>query len=141
MHPRRLAGLVVVALVTACDPSATVITGISHEGGTTQDVLVFSSQPPGAVAGEIMTPAITVVARDTLGNTDATFAGNVTVILAGNTGGASLDGTKTVAAVSGVARFGDLSVDRVGSGFLLVASAPGATSTTSAAFEIVAPTP
>jgi len=139
MHRIRLAGLVVLALVTGCDPTAKVITGISSEGGSTNHVLAFSSQPSGARAGDIMTPAITVVARDTLGNTDVTFSGSVTVVLAGNTGGAFLAGTKTVALFSGVASFGDLSVDKVGTGFILVASAPGATPATSAAFEIVAP--
>jgi hypothetical protein len=129
----------VLALVTACDPTAKVITGISSEGGTEQLTLAFSSQPSGAAAGDIMTPAITVVARDTLGNTDVTFAGTVTIVLAGNTSGAFLGGTKSVAAFSGVASFGDLTVDRVGSGFILLASAPGATPAASAAFEIVAP--
>ena len=89
----------------------------------------------------IMTPAITVVARDTLGNIDVTFSGSVTVELAANTDGAFLDGTKTVAAVSGVASFGDLSVDKAGSGFTLVATATGAALATSAAFNIVAPAP
>lgn len=139
MHRIRLAGLVVLALSSACDPTAKVITGISSDGGPGQVALSFFSQPPGAAAGEIMTPAITVVARDTLGNTDATFSGTVTIVLAGNTGGAFLDGTKSVAAVSGVASFGDLSVDKVGTGFILVASAPGATPATSGTFEIVAP--
>ncbi len=139
MHPMRWAGLVTVIALAACDGTAPVITGVSSSGGTTSDVLAFSSQPSGGTAGNIMTPAITVVARDTLGNTDVTFSGSVTVALADNTDGAFLDGTKTVAVVSGVASFGDLSVDKAGSGFTLVATATGATSATSVAFAITAP--
>jgi hypothetical protein len=141
MHLRQLAGLVVVGALMACDPTVKVVTGISTGGGTTPDVLGFVSQPAGGTVAQTMTPAITVVARDTLGNTDVTFSGSVTVVLADNTAGAFLSGTKTVAAVSGVASFGDLSVDRAGSGFVLVASAPGATSATSSTFTIVASTP
>lgn len=139
MHPLRLASVVLVVAVAACDPTVQVVTGLSNEGGAARHTLVFTVQPTGAAAGDIMTPAILVAAQDTLGNTDLTFAGNVTIVLGSNPSGAFLDGTKTVAAVSGVASFGDLSVDRVGSGYTLVASAPGATSAASAGFSIVAP--
>ena len=139
MHPIRLAGLVLAVAVAACDPTARVVTGVSHDGGTVQDALAFTVQPTGAPAGEILTPAIVVVARDTLGNTDPTFGGNVTIALGVNPTGAFLNGTKTVAAVSGVARFGDLSVDRAGGGYTLLANATGATAAASAAFAIVEP--
>ena len=137
MRPIRLASVVVVVALAACDSTVQVVTGLSRDGGAAQHTLVFTVQPAGAAAGEIMTAAILVAARDTLGNTDLIFAGNVTIALGSNPNGAFLDGTKTVAAVSGVASFGDLSVDRVGSGYTLVASTPGASSAASVGFAIV----
>src|SRR5437773_1733100 len=50
----------------------------------------------------------------------------------------TLSGTKTVAAVAGVATFPGLSIDKVGTGYTLTAT--GAGSTTSAAFNITAGT-
>jgi hypothetical protein len=135
-----LAGIVVALVVAACDGTVQVVTGISREGGgTALDALAFTVQPAGAAAGDIITPAIQVAARDTLGNTDQTFTGNVTIGLLADPTGAFLTGTTTVAAVSGVATFGDLTVDKVGSGYTLAASATGATPTTSGAFAIVEP--
>jgi hypothetical protein len=87
-------------------------------------------------AGEIITPAIQVVALDTLGNTDVNFTGAVTVTLSANPTGAFLDGTRTIAAVSGVASFGDVVVDRAGTGYTLRATASGATAATSNGFNI-----
>ena len=141
MHPMRLTGLVLALAVVACDPTAPVIIGISTGGGGGGGghTLAFTVQPSGAVVDQIITPAIQVAARDTLGNTDPTFTGTVTIAPGSNPSGARLDGSTTVALVSGIARFGDLSVDKVGNGYTLVATAPGATSATSAGFSIVAP--
>src|SRR5213079_2287626 len=50
----------------------------------------------------------------------------------------TLSGTKTVAAVAGVATFSGLNIDKVGTGYTLAAT--GAGSTTSAAFNITAGT-
>ena len=139
MHPMRLARVVVVAAVAACDPLVQVVTGIASEAGSAQHTLAFTVQPAGAAAGDILTPPILVAARDTLGNTDPDFVGNVTIALGFNPSGAILNGTKTVAVVSGVASFGDLSVDKVGTGYTLVASAPGATTGVSTGFAIAEP--
>ncbi len=79
-----------------------------------------------------------VTAQDAQGNTATTFTGNVTLAITSGTGkaGANLRGTATVAAVSGVATFSGLSVDSVGSGYTLTASATGPTSAVSGAFAI-----
>jgi len=50
----------------------------------------------------------------------------------------TLSGTKTVAAVSGVATFGDLSVDPLGIGYTLLASATGLTGAESSGFTVLA---
>jgi hypothetical protein len=49
-----------------------------------------------------------------------------------------LAGSTTVAAVSGVASFSNLSIDEAGSGYTLTAAAPGLTSATSTTFNIIA---
>jgi hypothetical protein len=142
MHPMRLTGLVLALAVVACDPTAPTLIGFANGGGNGgggAHTLAFIVQPSGAVVGQIITPGIQVAARDTLGNTDPTFTGTVTIALGSNPSGARPDGTTTVALVSGIALFGDLSVDKVGDGYTLVATAPGATSATSAGFSIVAP--
>src|SRR5207245_1555402 len=58
-------------------------------------------------------------------------------IAAGNNpGGATLSGTTPVAAVSGVATFFDLSLNKTGTGYTLTASASGFAPVTSTAFDI-----
>src|SRR5207302_177158 len=98
--------------------------------------LVFTVQPTNTAAGASITPALQVTAEDALGNTDPAFTGNVTVALGANPGSGTLSGTTTVAAVAGVATFPGLSINKVGTGYTLTASATGATGTTSAAFTI-----
>src|SRR3989475_6197928 len=47
------------------------------------------------------------------------FSGTITVALGSNPGGATLSGTLLVAAVGGVASFGDLSLNRTAPGYTL----------------------
>jgi hypothetical protein len=128
--------------VAACDGTRESVTGVSRGGGNGGEAslaLVFTVQPSTAIVGDNIIPAIEVAAQDTLGTTDATFTGSVTVALGENPTGAFLQGTRTVGAVFGVARFGELRINRAGSGFTLVATASGASSATSAAFDIITP--
>src|SRR5438034_1393792 len=85
-----------------------------------------------------MPPAVQVTALDASNNTATGFTGNVTLAIGTNPAGGTLSGTKTVAAVAGVASFPGLSIDKVGTGYTLTAT--GAGSTTSAAFNITAGT-
>ena len=93
---------------------------------------------PVPTAGVTITPAIPVVARDALGNRVESFAGTVTVAIAKNPGGGTLSGTTTVATVAGVAAFNDLSIDRTGTGYQLLATASGLSSATSNGFVVTA---
>jgi len=70
-------------------------------------------------------PAVQVTALDAGGNLVPTFTGNVTVTLGNNPGGSSLGGTTTVAAVSGVATFATLTLDKTSPGYGLTATATG----------------
>jgi hypothetical protein len=116
-------------------PASTAFTVSASTGSQ----LAFTTEPPASsTAGTGFGVAVT--ARDSLGNTATSFTGNVTVALTGATGtaGATLRGTKTVAAVAGVATFSGLSVDSVGTGYTLTATATGATNGVSTAFAITA---
>ncbi|PYP07464.1 MAG: hypothetical protein DMD59_14705, partial [Gemmatimonadetes bacterium] len=103
--------------------------------------LAFTVQPSNATAGSTISPPVQVAARDGAGNTDATFSGTITVALGTNPSGGTLSGTRSVAAVNGVASFSNLSIDRAGSGYTLTATATGLTGATSASFTITAPPP
>jgi hypothetical protein len=98
--------------------------------------LVFAQQPTNTAAGAAITPAVTVRALDASGNLATSFTGNVTIAIGTNPAGGILSGTTTVAAVGGVATFSNLRIDKAGSGYTLVASAPGLTSATSNPFDI-----
>jgi hypothetical protein len=99
--------------------------------------LIFSVQPSTTTAGVTIAPAIKVTAQDAQGNTVTTFAGNITVAIGANPGGGGLSGTKTVPAVAGIATFSDLSINRNGTGYTLVASSTGLAGATSTTFNIL----
>src|SRR4029077_592012 len=105
-------------------------------GSATQ--LVFTVQPSNAASATAIAPAVQVSAEDALGNTDPTFAGNVTVAIGANPGGGTLSGTTTVSASSGVAAFTSLSIDKAGTGYTVTETDTGPSGATSAAFNIVA---
>lgn len=84
--------------------------------------LVFLAGPTTDTAGAPIHPTVQVAAQDSLGNTLASFTGNVTVAIDSNPGGATLSGTATVGAVAGVATFPGLSLDKTGVGYRLRAS-------------------
>jgi len=98
--------------------------------------LAVLQQPTTTSAGSVITPAVTVAIQDANGNTVATATNQVTIAIGTNPGGSTLGGTATVAAVNGLATFSDLTLDKVGTGYTLVASATGLAGATSAAFDI-----
>src|SRR5204862_3047952 len=100
--------------------------------------LVVSVQPSTTTAATAITPAVEVTAQDAGGNTASGFTGNITVAIGTNPSTGTLSGTKTVAAVAGVATFSGLSIDKAGTGYTLTAT--GAGSTTSTVFNITAGT-
>ncbi|MGH6690414.1 MAG: beta strand repeat-containing protein, partial [Gammaproteobacteria bacterium] len=98
--------------------------------------LAFTVQPSDAVANASISPAVQVTIQDQFGNrTGATS--NVTVALGTNPGGDGvLDGTKTVAAVAGVATFSALDINQADAGYTLTATSGTLIGTTSSAFTI-----
>ena len=143
----RLSHVVVTfaALVTVGCPYSDFLSSngglnISGGGGSSgPDALSFTVQPSSANAGDIITPAIQVTVRDSLGNPDTAFAAAITMSVGVNPVGGNLSGTRSVAPANGVALFGDLVIDKSGAGYVLRASAPGASSASSTSFTILAP--
>lgn len=98
--------------------------------------LAFAVQPSAAAAGGVITPPVQVAVEDAQGNAVPGATNNVTVAIGSNPSGGVLSGTKTVAAVNGVATFSNLSIDKVGSGYTIAASSSGLQGATSTAFNV-----
>ena len=125
-------------LTATSSPSLTSATSSSFSitpGAATQ--LAFTAQPaPTPTSGLAMSPTIQVSTEDSLNNVvtgDSTT--QVTVALT-TANGATLSGTTTQTASSGVASFGNLSVDKTGSYTLTATSSPALTSAISGSFTI-----
>jgi hypothetical protein len=135
-----------LVLVTAACPydrllssNGIAISGGGSGGGTGPDALAFLVQPSSATEGNIITPAIQVMVRDSLGRPDSAYVNGITIAINVNPVGGRLSGTLSIIPVNGIAVFGDLVIDQSGTGYVLRASGPGATSVSSASFTIFAP--
>ena len=97
--------------------------------------LAFTTQPTSNIVGlAIGTPVVT--AQDQYGNTVTTFTGLVTLAIATNPGASTLGGSASVNAVLGVASFSANTLNHVGTGYALSATATGLTAATSAPFNV-----
>ena len=109
-------------------------------GAPTQ--LAFGTGPSNTSVGSVITPAVTVQVEDAGGNVITNSSASITIAI-GNEGtgpgNGSLSGTLTIAASSGIATFSSLVINRIGTGYTLVASSTGLTSATSSAFNITQP--
>ena len=88
------------------------------------DKIAFLQQPTDTTAGVAITPAVTVEIQDSLGNRVNDNTTQVTITIGLNPGGGNLTGGGAVTAVAGVATFSNLSIDKAGTGYTLVANAP-----------------
>ncbi len=123
-------------------------TDAAHNTGTAsfnvtvrQTTLLFSVQPTSVIASNSITPAVVVSFVDQNGNVETDVTASVTLSIATNAGGGTLSGTLTVPAVSGVAVFSNLSIDKEGYGYTLRATSSAFAPTISTAFTIHAPPP
>jgi len=78
--------------------------------------LAFTGQPTDSSAGELISPAVVVVAKNSKGQINTRYSGVVTLTLQGP---GTLYGTTAKPAVAGVATFTDLAVDPAGTYTLL----------------------
>ncbi|HVM44128.1 MAG TPA: hypothetical protein VMT77_11485, partial [Gemmatimonadales bacterium] len=97
--------------------------------------LAVLTQPTNVSAGSAIAPAVRVAVQDASGNTIGSFTGTVTVAIGTNPAGGTLSGATSAAAVAGVATFGNLRLDRTGSGYTLLFSY-GAIAATSTPFNV-----
>jgi hypothetical protein len=101
--------------------------------------LAFTTQPVGGVYGTLFAAQPAVTVQDTNGNTVATSAATVTLAIAAGTGttGAALAcaGGQTRSAVAGVALFTGCSINKIGTGYRLTATAASLTPAGSNPFD------
>ena len=105
------------------------------------DQLRFAVQPQETVAGQAISPAVTVHIEDAFGNLTDSAAAVELALVNDPSGAASLDGAGPLSASSGVISFPALSVDRSGSGFVIEATSTAAAPATSQPFDITASAP
>jgi hypothetical protein len=138
-----------VTLVTAGSQSVTATdkTNASLLGSATVivtpglvDHLAFGQQPANVAPGAAISPAVTVKLFDHYNNlVTGDSTDQVTIALGANPGNGTLSGTATVKASGGVATFGNLSVNQIGSGYTLVGRL-GTMTATSASFNVATAT-
>ncbi|MDC0714749.1 S8 family serine peptidase [Stigmatella sp. ncwal1] len=121
--------------------TSTAEPSLTHSASTTVTAgaatrLVFTVQPSNALAGASLSPAVKVGLVDAFGNAVTTGSNSVTLALGANPSGGTLSGTATATMSAGVATFSTLSINKIGTGYTLVASATGLTGATSAGFQI-----
>ena len=124
MRLAQLIGGIALVVLPACEPTVNgfgVIT-TAGSGGSSAGLLAFLAQPAGATAGAPITPAIQIIAQDTLGNVLTGFNSNVTLAIDGNPAGGTLSGRTTVVASGGLAVFDSLRIDKPGVGYTLTAT-------------------
>ncbi|MCM0083260.1 MBG domain-containing protein [Geomonas sp. Red32] len=125
--------------VTATDTAAGTVEGAS--GSVTVSpaapaALEFVQQPATVTAGAPIAPAVSVRVVDQYGNTVPGSTVPVTVAIANDPAGGVLAGTTVQDAAAGIATFGDLSINRNGSGYTLAATADSLAPATSASFDV-----
>ena len=97
------------------------------------------------MADSTIKPPVQVTVRDSAGNTVTTFSGTIRVAIASDGSplkNAKLQGDTVATATAGVAVFGTLSIDQVGTGYTLSAAlATGGSMGTSASFDVATTPP
>ena len=97
------------------------------------------SAPANTTAG--VTQTLSVTLHDQYGNTVTTSSAPITLAMANNPTGTTLNGTLTLSASAGVASFTGISIDTIGTGYTLAATSNGVDTAISSAFNILGNTP
>ena len=100
--------------------------------------LVFTTQPATSPPGATISPAVVVTVQDIAGNTVLTFNTAITLAIGTNPGNGTLSGHTALAPENGggVTTFSDLSINNVGDGYTLTATATNLTGAISTPFSI-----
>ena len=118
-------------LTTAASSAFNVLVGAASK-------LAFTVPPSSVAAGGAIAPSVAVSIEDALGNVVPTATTQVTIAIGTNPSSGTLSGTAQLNAVAGVAAFSTLSINKVGTGYTLTASATSLTTATSGAFNVTA---
>ena len=98
---------------------------------------IIQQQPSNSALGQVISPAITVALADANGNIRTTHTGfDIDVAISTNPGGGALGGTTTQSTVNGISTFDDLTIDQLGTGYVLEFTAFGITDEQSTTFNI-----
>ncbi len=98
--------------------------------------IAVTRQPSNTPGGSRFDPSVQVSVLDSAGSVNTTSSASITVALAStSTGTGTLSGTKTVAAIDGVATFTDLTIDKPGQ-YSLTFTDPSGNTTASGLFNI-----
>jgi hypothetical protein len=101
--------------------------------------LAFSQQPANTPIGSVITPPVMVQVQDQFGNRVTSDNSHQVVLTIGsNPGGGALGGTVSKTVSAGVATFNNLTIDKIGTGYMLVATSASLTQVTSSSFNVVA---
>jgi subtilase family serine protease len=125
--------------VTVNDTTATLSTGsaIVTVTAANPNHLGFSQQPTNTVAGNPISPAVTVQLLDLYNNlVSSNNTATVSIALASNPGSSPLSGTTNATVTGGIATFSNLSINKTGNGYNLQASSSNLSSASSAGFNI-----
>lgn len=112
--------------------------GSSTTSTPTATQLVFARQPGEVVAGQAISPSVTVDIEDAQGDIVTSDDSSVTISIASGPG--TLGGTYTVAAVDGVATFSNLTLRTAGN-YKLKTTDGSLSSATSSSFSVIAAAP
>ncbi len=102
--------------------------------------LAFTQGPTGGTAGAVL-GAVEVSIENAEGETMTGATNTVTLALGSGPSASALEGTVSVAAVNGVARFSALVLKKAAKGYTLVASGGGLTGATSQSFDVAPAAP
>ncbi len=98
--------------------------------------VAITTNPGSSTGGVAFAPQPVVAVQDAGGNTVTTSSASITLAIGTNPSAGTLAGTVTLSAVSGVATFSGLSINKAGTGYTLTATSTGLTGATTAAFNI-----
>jgi adhesin/invasin len=139
-HTYAADGTYLVELTVTDDAGATSSTSQSVTvAQRVATALAFVTPPSNVESGATITPAVTVEVRDQFGDRLTSATTSVTVAIGTNPAGGTLGGSTTEAAVSGVATFAALTIDQIGDGYTLTATATGLTEAASGPFDVTGP--
>lgn len=127
-------GATLTAATTGLSPATTNAIAVTPAMATQ---FVVSAQPPSSVkAGAKF--GLTITAEDAFGNVATSFGSTVSLTLATNPGGSTLGGQLSVSAVSGVATFSGVTLNKSGIGYTLKATGGSLTAGVSNSLNVTA---